>query len=260
MGPAASVFPILGLPAEIRELCYEYAFADDTVHVCDPKLHRTIGGPNRTRNRRLPGILWANKELREEAMPVFARQAELVFNDFFNLSQVVASVPDDIAQRVCRISLIGDAIPYPILNKFPAIQHVTYQQLGNCFYAPSKTNDYNEYASKASLDDLTSLVLGRSPALVLLEEASRERAISLTVKANILSCLERTTIALDITKRRLIHSQILAEHRFFECQRPDPTPSQDEVKAKHEARRPVLDLAQMFGFVTATGDEGDVEP
>lgn len=255
-----SVFPLLGLPPEIRELCYEYAFEDDAVHVCDPKLHRTIGGPHRTRNRRMPGILRASKELRKDAWPVFARQAEVVFDDFFNLAQLLAAVPEDFASRVRKISLKGDAVPYPILTKFPSLQHITYSQLGNCFYAPSRDNDYNERATKASTNELIDLVMGRSPALVLLEEVSRERDLSLTVRANILSCLERASVMLDFTNRRLLQREVLAEHRFFECNRPSANPVPEEViKTKHEARRPIIDLAQIFGFVSATGDEGDEE-
>ena len=257
MTTTASLF--LGLPAEVRESCYRYAFAEHAVHVCDPKLHRSIGGPNRPRNRRLPGILRASKQLRKEASPVFAQEAQFEFNDFFNFSQLVSAVPNDIAQRVRRISLKGDAVPFPTLSKFPALRHVTYQQLGNCFFVPTEDNKYNEHASQASLTELTDLVLGRSPALNLLESSSREGSFSLTVRASIVSCLERVSIHIDLSNQRLLESQILAQHRFFECRTPRSEPESAESKSKKEERRPAIDLAQIFGFGTATGDEGDAD-
>lgn len=185
---------LMRCPPEIREIIYNYAFEDHPVHVCDARLKRSIGGPNRPANRRLPGLLHANKQLYKEVTPVLARQATLVFNDYLNFVQLASVVPESFAQLVRHISLRGDVVPAQSLDRFPSLQQVHYKQLGNCFFVATKEKGFARRVSTASRDEVVDSVLGRSASLVLIHNAlgKRTKRVTLLASANIMSYHEQT--------------------------------------------------------------------
>jgi hypothetical protein len=191
---------LMQCPPEIREMIYAYAFEDQPIYVCDARLKRTIGGPNRPANRRLPGLVHANKQIFKEAIPVLARQITLVFNDYLNFAQLASIVPEGFAELVRHISLRGDVVPAQSLDRFPSLQQVTYQQLGNCFFLPCKEKGFAKRVSVASKDEVVNSVLGRSPSLVLIQIALQKRAqpVTLVATANIMGLDEQTVS--DIAK------------------------------------------------------------
>lgn len=185
---------LMQCPPEIREIIYDYAFEDYPIHVCDARLKRSIGGPNRAADRKLPGLLHANKQIYKEALPVLARQATLVFNDYLNFAQLASVVPQSFAELVRRISLRGDVVPAQSLDRFLSLQHVSYKQLGNCFFVPTKEKDFAKRVSTASKEEVIDSVLGRSSSLVLLQDVLKKRAqhVALVATANIMSFHEQT--------------------------------------------------------------------
>lgn len=185
---------LMQCPPEIREIIYNYAFEDHPIHVCDARLKRSIGGPNRPANRRLPGLLHANKQIYKEALPVLARQATLVFNDYLNFAQLASVVPESFAELVRYISLRGDVVPAKCLDRFVSLEQVCYKQLGNCFFVPTKEKGFAKRVSTASKEEVIDSVLGRSSSLVLLQDVLRRRSqpVSLVATANIMSFHEQT--------------------------------------------------------------------
>jgi hypothetical protein len=206
----APVFPFLELPSELRTKIYNLALGNTTINVCSPNLHRRRGGPNRTKNiRRLPGLLMVCKQIRFEALPFLAQHSTLAFGDFFNFTTLLSKVPEQFARAVPGISLKGDVIVNPdvLIESFPKLEMVHYTQLGNCVYAPSKENGFNQYASIAGNTELVESVKARSATLVLLRgvvETINERRqqaasglddvpkdVQLVAVANVLSARER---------------------------------------------------------------------
>jgi hypothetical protein len=204
------VFPFLELPSELRTKIYYLALDNTTIHVCSPNLHRRRGGPNRTKSiRRLPGLLTVCKQIRSEALPLLAQHSTLAFGDFFNFTTLLSKVPEQFARAVPSISLKGDIIVNPdvLIESFPKLDLVHYTQLGNCVYAPSKENGFNQYASIAGNAELVESVKARSATLVLLRgvvESINERRqhaasgledapkdVQLVAIANVLSARER---------------------------------------------------------------------
>ena len=201
----AEPFPFLSLPSEIRTKIYKLTLDNTAIHICSPTLHRRRGGPNRTKLvRRLPGILTANKQIRQEALPLLAHNAILAFSDFFNFSHLLTLIPESFANLARKIALRGDVIVTPeLLSRFPSLEHVLYTQLGNCVFAPTKENGWNAFASEASNGELVESVKARSASLMLLKEMiwrvneSRVSAekdvgeIQLEAVANVMSSRER---------------------------------------------------------------------
>jgi hypothetical protein len=199
---------LLQCPPEVREIIYNYAFNDFPVHVCDASLKRTIGGPNRPANRRLPGLIHANKQIYKETYPVLARQAKLVFNDYINFGQLAAVVPKAFAELVRHVSLRGDVVPGRNLERFPSLTRVIYHQLGNCFFVPSKEKGgFLKRVSGSSGEEVIEAVLGRSPALVLLQHALSElssSSVELIAHATVMGIQDRTVSC--ATYRRCGHA------------------------------------------------------
>lgn len=192
-------------PLEIRQLIYQYAFADHTIHVCDARLKRSVGGPNRPANRRLPGLLHVNKQVYKEARPVLAQQSTLAFNDYLNFALLASAVPKDFARLTRHLSLRGDVVPGQDLDRFPNLEQITYHQLGNCFYVPSSEKGLAKRVSASSSEEVIESVLGRSSALVLIQHALKDRQqhVSLVAKANIMSMHDHTVGAFDLSA--LVH-------------------------------------------------------
>jgi hypothetical protein len=184
---------LMQCPPEIREMIFTYAFEDHPIYVCDARLKRSIGGPHRPANRRLPGLVHANKQIYKEAIPVLARQATLVFSDYLNFAQLASVVPESFAQLVRRISLRGDVVPAQSLERFSSLQQVSYQQLGNCFFVPTKEKGFAKRVSTASKEEVLESVLGRSASLVLIQDALRKRVdcVTLLAMANMMTCHEQ---------------------------------------------------------------------
>lgn len=180
----------LRCPPEIRELIYNYAFEDHPVHVCDTRLKRSIGGPHRPTNRRLPGLLHVNKQIYREAWPSLAQRAVLVFSDYINFAQLASVVPHDFAKQVRHVVLRGDVVPGQSLDHFPALESIDYKVLGNCFFVSSDEKGAVKRVTLQSEDvEMVEAVMGRSAALVLIRQAveKRDRAIKLTARANIMT-------------------------------------------------------------------------
>lgn len=179
----------LRCPLEVREMIYNYAFEGCIIHVCDVRLKRCIGGPHRPANRRSPGLLHVNKQTCKEAWSTLARHATLVFNDHFNFAQLASVVPISFAKLVRQISLVGDVVPGTVLERFCDLDQVVYHQLGNCFFVPTGEKGFAKRVSLESSEEVIESVLGRSPSLVLLQQALKSRIakVSLIVKAKIMS-------------------------------------------------------------------------
>jgi hypothetical protein len=219
MAPTAPTFPFMLLPPEIRDIVYSYAFLDTTIYVDDPKFHRS-SGPNRPKARQLPALTRASRKIHEESVRVLAQQSSLIFNDYYNFYHLVNIVPATFAKHVRRISLKGDIVPGSLLTKFPALRHVSYQQLGNCFYPPLPQNGFNKQAMKAKQSDLVDLVLGKSPALNLLSDLLCDErrvggAVTLVAEANVLSCHERAAVWIDVNARQIICRRLMGVHRLY---------------------------------------------
>jgi len=207
---------LLQCPPEVREIIYNYAFEDHPIHVCDVRLKRSIGGPNRPANRRLPGLLHANKQTYQEALPVVARQATLVFSDYLNFAQLASVVPKSFASLVRNISLQGDVVPGHSLGRFPSLEHVNYKQLGNCFFVPAKEKGFAKRVSAASKQEVIDSVLGRSSSLVLIQDALRKRPnhVTLIARATIMSYHEQTSVTFDVNQLRILSHEVLVHYDY----------------------------------------------
>lgn len=139
--------------------------------------------------------------------------------------------------------------PELLVESFPKLEMVHYTQLGNCVYAPSKENGFNQYASIAGNTELVESVKARSASLVLLRgvvetiNAQREARASETVEvpkdvqliavANVLSARERVvcfsfavvvdylltqlqSLVLNINQRCVLSRNVVSEGHFFD--------------------------------------------
>jgi hypothetical protein len=223
---------LLRCPPEIRELIYNYAFEDKHIHVCDSRLKRSIGGPYRPADRRLPGLVHVNKQIYKEAWPTLAQRSILVFSDYINFAQLVSVIPLDFAKLVRRISLRGDVVPGQNLDRFPALEGISYQVLGNCFFVSSDDKGaVKRVTSTSDEPEMVEAVMGRSAALILIRQAIEQRSIKLVASANIMSpeqqavsCSKPFTgtlahaniflqsVTIDVNSLRIIHREITADY------------------------------------------------
>jgi hypothetical protein len=193
---------LLRCPAEIRELIYQFALEDCSIHVYDSRLKRSRGGPNRPAHRRLPGLVHVSKQIHNQVWPTLARQCTLAFDDYLNFAQVASVVPPKFAGRVRHISLRGDVVPGQSLNLFPMLERVDYQQLGNCFYVSASEKEVPWWVRPVSTSveaEMIEAVLGRSASLILIQQALAQRSskISLTVTASVLNLHAQTVSRLS---------------------------------------------------------------
>ena len=154
-------------------------------------------------------------------MSILAKECTLIFNDYFNFAHLVNIVPASFAKNVRRISLNGDIVPGSLFTNFPSLRHVSYHQLGNCFYPPLPENGFNKQAMKAGQMELVDLVLGKSPALNLLTDilCDPERQggpVNLVAEANVLSCHERVTVFVDVNNAEIICRRLMGVHRLYD--------------------------------------------
>lgn len=204
----ASTSMFLQCPAEIRELIYNYAFEDHPIHVCDSRLKRSIGGPHRPANRRLPGLLHVNKQIYKEAWTTLAQRSVLVFNDYINFAQLASVVPQTFAKLVRHISLRGDVVPGQSLDRFLSLEGIHYQVLGNCFFVSSNEKGAVKRVTSNSDDaEMVEAVMGRSAALILIRQALQQRneVVSLKATARIMSPEQQQSVTIDVNSLRIIH-------------------------------------------------------
>ena len=125
--PSAEGTTLLSIPLEIRSIIYEEAFQGVGLFIDAPLKYKSLRLASERQRRLLPGLLRVSRQVRMEALPVFAHNVEPLFNGRMS----VDPIPRFCLDHIRKLYIAQHHVKLRCIHKLPSLRVIVLEARKN---------------------------------------------------------------------------------------------------------------------------------